>query len=91
MALKLLTTAALVGGAGWTYTTQEAWSRGPFIQAAAGIWFLELFLYAIYELFLYPAFVSPLRKVPTVQGGHWLMGHGKTITVSKPGAPIREW
>lgn len=91
MALKLLTTAALVGGAGWTYTTHEAWSRGPFIKAAAGVWLVELFLYAIYKLFLYPKFFSALRNVPTAPGGHWLMGHGKQIMTAKPGALIREW
>ncbi|KAH8124244.1 hypothetical protein ACSS6W_006962 [Trichoderma asperelloides] len=91
MALKLLTTVALVGGAGWTYTTQEAWSRGSFIKAATGIWLVELFLYAIYELFLYPNFFSPLRHVPTAPGGHWLLGHGKQVMAAKPGAPLREW
>lgn len=91
MALKLLTAVALVGGAGWIYTTQDAWSRGSFIQAAAGLWLVELFLYTIYELFLYPKFFSPLRHVPTAPGGHWLLGHGKQVLASKPGAPLREW
>ncbi|KAM0260482.1 hypothetical protein ACHAQJ_002714 [Trichoderma viride] len=91
MALKLMAAAALVGGAGWTYATQNAWSRAPFIQAAAVLWFAQLFLYGIWELFLYPNYFSPLRHLPTAPGAHWLLGHGKQVLAAKPGAPMREW
>lgn len=91
MPLRLMTAAALVGGAGWTYATQEAWSRAAFLQAAAVLWFAQFALYSVWELFLYPTFFSPLRNLPTPSGSHWLLGHGKKILADKPGAPMREW
>ncbi|RFU76201.1 isotrichodermin c-15 hydroxylase cytochrome p-450 monooxygenase cyp65a1 [Trichoderma arundinaceum] len=91
MAFKLMTAVALVGGAGWTYATQASWSRAPFIQAAAALWFAQLVLYSIWELMLYPTLFSSLRHLPTPGGGHWLLGHGRKILAAKPGAPMREW
>ncbi|KAL7789456.1 cytochrome P450 [Trichoderma ceciliae] len=91
MVFKLRTAVAVVGGAGWTYATQDAWSRAPFIQAAAALWLAQLLLYSIWELSLYPVFFSPLRHLPTARNSHWLLGHGKEILAAKPGAPMREW
>jgi hypothetical protein len=91
MAIRLMAAAALVGGAGWTYATHDAWSRAPFIQAAAALWFAQLLLYGIWEVFLYPKYFSPLRHLPTAPDGHWLFGHGKKVLADKPGAPLREW
>lgn len=92
MALKLMLATALVGGAGWTYARQDAWSRGPFVQAVAALFFAQaLVVYGVWGLFVYPAFFSPLRHLPTVPGRHWLLGHGKMILAAKPGAPMRDW
>ncbi|UKZ79519.1 hypothetical protein TrVFT333_007274 [Trichoderma virens FT-333] len=92
MALKLMLATALVGGAGWTYLQQEAWSRGTFVQAAAVLLLAQVFVvYGIWSQFVYPFWFSPLRHLPTAPNSHWLFGHGKKILAEKPAAPFREW
>ncbi|KAK1249104.1 hypothetical protein MKX07_002620 [Trichoderma sp. CBMAI-0711] len=91
MSFKLMVVAALAGGAGWTYATQDVWTRASFLQAAAVLLVTQMVVYGIYDVFLYPKWFSPLRHLPTAPGSHWLMGHGLKILADKPGAPMREW
>ncbi|KAH6608737.1 isotrichodermin c-15 hydroxylase cytochrome p-450 monooxygenase cyp65a1 [Trichoderma cornu-damae] len=91
MALKLMAGVALVGGAAWTYATQDGWSRAASMRAAAVLLFSQLLVYGIWAVILYPRFFSPLRHLPTARNGHWLLGHGREILAAKPGVPMREW
>lgn len=92
MALKLMLATAVLGGAGWTYLGQDAWSRASFVQAAAVLLLAQVFVvYGIWSLFVYPFWFSPLRHLPTAPGGHWLLGHGKKILIAKPAVLFREW
>ncbi|PNP50101.1 hypothetical protein THARTR1_09090 [Trichoderma harzianum] len=92
MALKLMLATALLGGAGWTYLGQDAWSRASFVQAAAVLLLAQVFVvHGIWSMFVYPFWFSPLRHLPTAPGGHWLLGHGKKILAAKPAVLFREW
>ena len=66
------------------------YSRGDLAGAFAGLWTAGLLLYAIWSVFIYPHYVSPLRHLPTAKGGHWLLGHAPMFTSGK-GEPTREW
>ncbi|KAL7960866.1 cytochrome P450 [Trichoderma compactum] len=92
MALKLMLATAVLGGAGWMYLGQDAWSRASFVQAATVLLLTQVFVvYGIWSLFVCPFWFSPLRHLPTAPGGHWLLGHGKKILVAKPAELLREW
>ncbi|BFZ61253.1 hypothetical protein YB2330_002312 [Saitoella coloradoensis] len=55
-----------------------------------GIFLLTVISLAIYSIFIYPNFISPLRKVPGPPG-HWFWGHFQEITKADPGVPHLEW
>ncbi|KEF54685.1 uncharacterized protein A1O9_09127 [Exophiala aquamarina CBS 119918] len=46
-------------------------SRGSF----AGFALLNFLLFALYRVFIYPNFTSPLRHLPTPKGAHPIFGH----------------
>jgi cytochrome P450 len=48
---------------------------------------LNLVLYSIHKLILYPFFLSPLRHVPTASGFKPLIGHGIIMFQRPPGQP----
>lgn len=53
---------------------------------------LNVALYTIYAVFIYPTFLSPLRKVPGPSGGKPLIGHALDARFSHPrGDAIRKW
>ncbi|SMQ45992.1 unnamed protein product [Zymoseptoria tritici ST99CH_3D7] len=51
----------------------------------------QFFLTTIYNVVLYPRFLSPLRHIPQPPGSHWLTGHTRKIMREPSGFPAREW
>lgn len=48
-------------------------------------------LYSFYAIFIYPFFVSPLRRLPQVKGGWPLLGHGVAMRKNGPGVMAKKW
>jgi hypothetical protein len=45
----------------------------------------------LYALYIYPLFLSPLRKAPSPPYGHWLWGQSRNIIRSEAGILQRQW
>lgn len=45
----------------------------------------------LYQLYIYPTFLSPLRKAPGPPRGHWLFGQSPNVIQAEPGILHREW
>lgn len=65
-------------------------SRLVLAEACAGAWTVAALAWAIWSVLIYPRCVSPLRKLPTAGGAHWLFGHGQRL-MEPEGEPTREW
>ncbi|GAB0132130.1 hypothetical protein EsDP_00000574 [Epichloe bromicola] len=65
-------------------------SRLVLAEAFAGAWAVAAFAWAIWSVLIYPRCVSPLRKLPTAGGAHWLFGHGQRF-MTPEAEPTREW
>lgn len=50
-----------------------------------------LFIWLLYQCYIYPYYLSPLRHVPTVPGGVPLFGQFFTIITEEVGVPLRRW
>ncbi|KAK4936808.1 hypothetical protein LTR10_022397 [Elasticomyces elasticus] len=55
------------------------------------LFLLHFTVWFIYNTFIYPRFVSPLRHLPTVPGGSWINGHWMTLLKEPSGIPMRRW
>ncbi|RMZ83220.1 hypothetical protein DV738_g1199, partial [Chaetothyriales sp. CBS 135597] len=65
--------------------------RHSFSYTAAALFFTQWLIYSVYEWFIYPFYVSPLRHLPTVKGGNILFGQFFTILREPSGTPMRRW
>ncbi|KAJ5669721.1 Cytochrome monooxygenase FUM15 [Penicillium macrosclerotiorum] len=44
-----------------------------------------------YQLLLYPAFLTPIKEIPTPSNRHWLTGNSESIFLESPFPQMREW
>ncbi|KAJ9605327.1 hypothetical protein H2200_009984 [Cladophialophora chaetospira] len=58
---------------------------------ASGVFVLIWLVSALYNLFIYPHYTSPLRHLPTVKGGNILLGQFPRMFKEPSGIPMREW
>ncbi|KIE03058.1 cytochrome P450 78A3, partial [Metarhizium majus ARSEF 297] len=65
-------------------------SRLVLAGAFVGFWLGGAALYCAWAVLIYPHYLSPLRRLPTVKGGHWLFGHGQRFATGVD-EPTREW
>lgn len=86
----IVTLFSLAGAALARHAIQDA-SHLLFTSVSVSIWVNSFVAYILYSIFIYPHYVSPLRHLPTVPGGHWLYGHGRQIDSEHPGMPMRKW
>lgn len=71
-------------------SAQMVRSKVMLAEAFAGFWLASCFVWAIWSVFVYPHYASPLRSLPTVEGAHWLFGHAR-IFLMRTEEPTREW
>ena len=62
-----------------------------YLLTACAVFTLQWFISAVYSVFIYPCYTSPLRHVPTVQGGSRIVGHWNTLLKEPSGIPQRRW
>lgn len=60
---------------------------GLFILSSS----IQFFAMAIWTVFIYPHFISPLRHLPQAKNGHWLLGHAVEARKKSVGALARKW
>ncbi|KAK9418467.1 hypothetical protein SUNI508_07955 [Seiridium unicorne] len=70
---------------------QESWTVPKSLGIFIGLCLLQGLAYAVWIIFLYPKFFSPLRGLPEPKGGSMFMGHFKKIRDLPTGYPMREW
>lgn len=58
-----------------------------FIRAVA----VNVVFYALYTVFIYPFFLSPLRHLPKPKGSIPLLGHGLSLFKKPPGKDFLKW
>lgn len=52
---------------------------------------LNIGLLILYQLLIYPFFVSPLRKLPGPEGGNLIIGYGMIQFMKPPGEKLKQW
>ncbi|OAP61996.1 hypothetical protein AYL99_04199 [Fonsecaea erecta] len=62
-----------------------------YTWTASVIFLFQALIWAVYVIFIYPFYVSPLRHVPTVTGGSRISGHWGTMLKEPSGVPQRRW
>jgi len=70
---------------------QEQWSKLSLAGNFASAWLLQFSAYAVWSVFLYPWYFSPLIGLPEAAGGHWLLGHFRRISKEPTGVPHQDW
>lgn len=61
------------------------------IWTAVSIFILEWFVYELYDVIVYPKFLSPLRHLPQPSGANFILGHFPKIRKDPSGTPQQEW
>jgi len=61
-----------------------------FASTFAASWALLGTCWALWAVFIYPIFVSPLRHLPEPKGGSWIHGQWAKIVKEPSGAPQTE-
>lgn len=77
-------------GCAFLVFAQGVRSRVLLAETFVGLWLGGSVVYCLYAVLIYPHYVSPLRHLPTVKGGHWLFGHGQRFAAGTD-EPTREW
>lgn len=85
--LEMLPLLMLSGGVAVVAQKVAALPAGPVFAASFS---LSTLIYLVYWSYIYPFYVSPLRKVPTVPGFP-LWGQFFTIIAEEVGTPNRDW
>ncbi|KAK4154039.1 cytochrome P450 [Chaetomidium leptoderma] len=62
-----------------------------FLPTAAALWGIQLLMWAVWVVLLYPRLFSPLRGLPEPRGNSWFMGQFPTIVKVPTGTPMLEW
>lgn len=83
-------TGVALAGCVYLVCAHHAHSRLGLVGAFSAIWLACALIRSTWFALVYPHYLSPLRKVPTVGGGHWLLGHSKKF-LSPHSEPTREW
>jgi len=65
--------------------------RNPFVWIFVRTIAVNLAIYAVYRLFIYPFFISPLRHLPQPKGGLPLLGNGLVLFAKPPGQDFLKW
>lgn len=65
--------------------------RHSYSWTACAIFLLQWFISGVYNILIYPHFVSPLRNLPTVPGNDLLSGQWRTLLKEPSGVPPRRW
>ena len=60
---------------------------GTFVQ----LFILQFAAWVLYEVILYPKYLSPLRHLPAPTGDSWWNGQFGRIKKEASGKPMREW
>ena len=68
----------------------QIFAEYPAGPVFAGVYSVSILVYLVYWTYIYPFYISPLRKIPTVPGFP-LWGHVITIISNEVGVPNREW
>ncbi|KAG4414963.1 hypothetical protein IFR04_011891 [Cadophora malorum] len=62
------------------------------LALAGGVFYLcFLFSFALFKLYIYPFYFSPLRNLPEPKGSGWLWAHASQIRSNHNGEPYRRW
>lgn len=92
MAVPLpLFTAVAAAGTLLFITQQQEWTRNLAIGAFAAVFGIQMAIYSIYSLFIYPFFLSPYRHLPKPPGGDYLFGHTRQMVKEGLGTTARKW
>ncbi len=89
-AIPTITIGSGLGAAAILFTAKEP-SKLLGILAFAVLWTVQFVAWGFWYTFIYPFFLSPLRKLPTPKG--WHLGTGHTIEAIGKGIGVtaREW
>jgi hypothetical protein len=66
-------------------------SRPSYLGTFSQLWVLQLLVFGIWRVFIWPYFVSPLRHIPGPKGGSWWNGQFPVILAKPTGIPMIEW
>ncbi|KIW62872.1 hypothetical protein PV04_09764 [Phialophora macrospora] len=65
--------------------------RGSYSWTASAVFALQWLACALYSILIYPYYTSPLRHIPTAEGGSRIFGHWPTLLREPSGIPQRRW
>ncbi|KAJ4163591.1 hypothetical protein LMH87_005311 [Akanthomyces muscarius] len=89
-AIPTITIGSGLGAAAILYTAEQP-SRLLGIVAFAVLWAVQFFTWGFWYTFIYPFFISPLRKLPTPTGWRPITGHTVEVIGKGVGVTAREW
>ncbi|KAH9879678.1 hypothetical protein IAQ61_001497 [Plenodomus lingam] len=79
-------------------TTFFTFRYAPVLMVAKGyvgnvvlLWFIQYAVKCVYNIIVYPLFLSPLRGLPQAPNGGILLGHFPRILADPTGEPHRDW
>ncbi|KAI0432481.1 cytochrome P450 [Xylaria sp. FL1042] len=84
-------TAASIASSYVLVAHQSHWWKLHYVSTFFAAWLLQLLLWIIWAVFLYPLYFSPLLHLPEPKGGSWWNGHFKEIRQKPSGIPMRHW
>lgn len=64
---------------------------GPISRLGLRLFLVNFVLVVLYQLLIYPFFVSPLRRLPGPPGGNLILGHGLSQFERPPGDRLKRW
>lgn len=86
----IITTGAALGSLALNWTREQRF-RSVLLGSFVALWLVGLVLWGIWTIWIYPLFVSPLRKLPEPSGNHWIWGQFRRIIAEPSGKPMRAW
>ncbi|KAK4242332.1 hypothetical protein C8A03DRAFT_40300 [Achaetomium macrosporum] len=67
------------------------WPARGFLAAFIALFGIQLLVWVVWAVILYPKLFSTLRGLPEPRGNSWFMGQWKAITSLPTGNPMIEW
>jgi hypothetical protein len=95
MGLPFLSITAASAGVGYALSTHlitiPQLPNIGFAGAFVAAWTIQLWLWALWAVVLYPHYLSPLRHLPSPPGGSYFNGQFKRISAEPSGVPMIDW
>ncbi|PMB68733.1 hypothetical protein BM221_005314 [Beauveria bassiana] len=89
-AIPTITISSSLGAAAVVFTAGEP-TKALGLEVFAVLWAAQFVTWGFWYMFIYPFFISPLRKLPTPRGWRLVTGHTIDAISRGLGVAARDW